>query len=80
MAVPAAIPRAAEAEIERQTISAYEGLMSAYDTLVAARARSAAAEAALRGTRLEVRAGAAPVLALLDADRGLLEAIATAGL
>lgn len=61
--------RAAEAEIERQTISAYEGLMSAHDTLVAARARSAAAEAALRGTRLEVRAGAAPVLALLDAER-----------
>lgn len=60
---------AAEREVERRTVAAYVAVTSAERTLTAARARRHASDAALRGVRLEVQAGAQPLLALLDAER-----------
>ena len=61
--------RATQAMIERQTISAYEALLSARATYDAATKRVEAAAAALRGVRLEAQTGAQPMLAVLDAER-----------
>jgi outer membrane protein len=60
---------AAEQEVERRTAAAYAALIGADRSQVAARARREASDAALRGVRLEVQAGAQPMLALLDAER-----------
>lgn len=61
--------RVTEAMVERQTIGAYEALMSARATYDAATKRVTAAAAALRGVRLEAQTGAQPMLAVLDAER-----------
>jgi len=58
---------------QQAAITAWENHQTARLMLTAAEARQAAASEALRGTRLEVEAGAKPQLALLDAQR---EAIA----
>lgn len=60
-------------EIESQARQSFAAVSSSQAVLVAAQARSAATQEALRGTRLEVSVGAKPQLALLDAER---EAIA----
>lgn len=59
---------------EQQAISAFAGLQSARAMLDASQARVAATQEALRGTRLEVKAGAKPQLALLDAEREAIQA------
>ena len=64
---------AAALEVESRARQSFVEVASARAVLAAAEARSAAAQEALRGTRLEVAAGAKPQLALLDAER---EAIA----
>ncbi|MDE8654042.1 TolC family protein [Novosphingobium album (ex Liu et al. 2023)] len=64
---------AAAQMVENQAVQAFAGVTSARAMLAAARARVSATEDALRGTRFEVKAGAKPQLALLDAER---EAIA----
>ncbi|BBC70986.1 conserved hypothetical protein [Altererythrobacter sp. B11] len=65
--------RAAELAVETQAITSFAALRTARLTQEAAARRVAATQEALRGTRLEVQAGAKPQLALLDAER---EAIA----
>jgi outer membrane protein len=50
-------------------VTAFASVESARAMLAAAQARVAATQEALRGTRLEVQAGAKPQLALLDAER-----------
>lgn len=67
---------AAEQEVERRTASAYAAAIGADRVLVAARARRQASDTALRGVRLEVQAGAQPMLALLDAERDAAAAAA----
>jgi outer membrane protein len=67
---------AAEQEVERRTAGAYAALIGADRALVAARARREASDTALRSVRLEVRAGAQPMLALLDAERDAAAAAA----
>lgn len=67
---------AAEQEVERRTAAAYAALIGADRILIAARARREASDAALRGVRLEVKAGAQPMLALLDAERDAASAAA----
>lgn len=67
---------AAEQEVERRTAAAYAALIGADRAMLAARARREASDAALRGVRLEVRAGAQPMLALLDAERDAAAAAA----
>ncbi|WP_439570731.1 TolC family protein [Sphingomonas sp.] len=67
---------AAEQEVERRTAGAYAALIGADRSLIAARARRGASDAALRGVRLEVQAGALPMLALLDAERDAAAAAA----
>lgn len=59
---------------EQAAITAYEELATARLMLDASEARDAAAREALRGTKLEVEAGAKPQLALLDAQREAIEA------
>lgn len=73
--------RAAQADADnaRLTVTqmatvAYEDLVTARAMLGAAQKRSDAADAALRGTGLEVKAGVKPQLALLDAEREAIEA------
>lgn len=70
--------RAAEDQARRDTeaeaIAAFEQLGAARRMLVAAIRRQAAAAEALRATRLEVRTGMKPQLALLDAEREALDA------
>lgn len=61
--------QATQAMVERQTITAWEALMSARASFDAATKRVEAARAALRGTRLESQTGAQPMLAVLDAER-----------
>ncbi len=75
--------RAAEADVdaarlavEQQAITGFSDVAAARAVLAAAAARLAANEAALRGTTLEVQAGAKPQLALLDAERETIEASA----
>jgi outer membrane protein len=65
---------AARAATEAETIAAYAWLEAARSMLAASRAREEAAKAALRSTRLEVRIGLKPQLALLDAEREALDA------
>ena len=59
--------------LEGMVIDAWHGLVTARRMTEASRLRSAAADEALRGTRLEAQVGAKPMLAVLDAER---EAIA----
>lgn len=73
--------RAAEADsadtrltVEQQAIVAYENVSAAKAVLAASEARVTATEAALRNTRLEVKVGAKPQLAQLDAEREAIEA------
>lgn len=66
--------RGARQAVEEQAIEAFEAVRTARAVLDAARARVAATEAALGGTRLEVKVGAKPQLALLDAEREAIEA------
>lgn len=61
-------------EVESRARQGFAAVRSANAVLAAARARHAAAQEALRGTRLEVAAGAKPQLALLDAEREAIEA------
>ena len=64
----------ARREIEAETIAAFEGLAAARRMTEAARRREEAAAEALRSTRLEVKTGMKPQLALLDAERESLDA------
>lgn len=74
----ASAARAAEAgarrAVEAATISAWEGLGAARRMAEAAARRRTAAAEALRATRLEVKVGMKPQLALLDAEREALDA------
>ena len=65
--------RQADQMLEGMVIDAWHGLVTARRMTEASRLRSAAADEALRGTRLEAQVGAKPMLAVLDAER---EAIA----
>lgn len=64
----------ARLQTEQAAISAFEEHATARLMLTASQARDAAAREALRGTKLEVEAGAKPQLALLDAQREAIEA------
>ena len=68
--------RQARDDITQAVIEAWSGLDSAERALDAARDGDAAAREALRGTRLEVRSGARPPLAELDAEREAIAATA----
>lgn len=68
--------RAARDDVTQAVIEAWSGLDSAERSLEAARDGDAAAREALRGTRLEVRSGARPPLAELDAEREAIAATA----
>lgn len=65
---------AARREIEAETIAAYEGLAAARLMAEATLRQQQAASEALRSTRLEVKTGMKPQLALLDAERESLDA------
>lgn len=67
---------AARLAVEQQAVAGYADLRAARAVLAASEARVTAAEDALRATRLEVKAGAKPALALLDAEREAIEASA----
>ncbi|MFA5989458.1 MAG: TolC family protein [Sphingomonas sp.] len=69
----------ADADYARQTVGqqaimVYEAMISGRAVAQAASARLSASEAALRDTVLEVKAGAKPLLAQLDAEREVIEA------
>lgn len=68
--------RQARDELMQAVIEAWSGLESAERGLDAAREGDTAAREALRGTRLEVRSGARPPLAELDAEREAIAATA----
>lgn len=68
--------RQARDEVTQAVIEAWSGLESAERGLDAARDGDSAAREALRGTRLEVRSGARPPLAELDAEREAIAATA----
>ena len=55
-------------------ITAWSGLATAGRMVTASAARVAAADEALRSTRLEAKVGAKPTLAVLDAEREALAA------
>jgi outer membrane protein len=59
---------------EQAAITAFDNHQTAKLMLTAAQARDKAAKEALRGTKLEVEAGAKPQLAQLDAEREAIEA------
>lgn len=61
--------RDARDQIDTAVISAWTGLSTARRMAEATLARSAAADEALRSTRLEAKVGAKPTLAVLDAER-----------
>lgn len=65
---------AARREIEAETVAAFEGLGAARRMADAARRQQQSAAEALRSTRLEVKTGMKPQLALLDAEREALNA------
>lgn len=69
----AADARLAEQGVRIAAVQGYQAVQTARAMLAAADQRAAATQEALRSTRLEVKAGAKPQLALLDATR---EAIA----
>ena len=62
---------------EQAAITAFSNYETAKLMLAAAQARNAATKEALRGTKLEVEAGAKPQLAQLDAEREAIDADAT---
>ena len=66
--------RSARRDIEVQTVIAWERLQAAQAQQAAANRQRAAAQGALRDARLEFRAGAKPMLAVLDAERDALAA------
>lgn len=66
--------RQADQTLEGMVIDAWQGLITARRMVDASRLRSDAAAEALRGTRLEAKVGAKPMLALLDAEREAIEA------
>lgn len=66
--------RDARDQIDTAVISAWTGLSTARRMEDASKARSAAAQEALRSTRLEVKVGAKPTLAVLDAEREAVSA------
>ncbi|WP_447932491.1 TolC family protein [Sphingopyxis fribergensis] len=68
--------RLARDDVTQAVIEAWTGLDSAEKSLDAAHDGEAAAREALRGTRLEVRSGARPPLAELDAEREAIAATA----
>jgi outer membrane protein len=68
--------RLARDDVTQAVIEGWTGLDSAAKSLEAARDGDAAAREALRGTRLEVRSGARPPLAELDAERESIAATA----
>ena len=68
--------RQARDDVTQAVIEAWSGLDSAERALDAARDGDAAAREALRGTSLEVRSGARPPLAELDAEREAIAATA----
>lgn len=68
--------RQARDDVTQAVIEAWHGLDSAERSLGAARDGQAAAQESLRGSRLEVRAGAKPPLAELDAEREAIAATA----
>lgn len=66
--------RSARRDIEVQTIVAWETLQAAQAQREAAERQRVAAQGALRDARLEVRAGAKPLLAVMDGERDALAA------
>lgn len=66
--------RDARDQVESAVISAWSGLSTAQRMVAASTARAAAADEALRSTRLEAKVGAKPTLAVLDAERDALSA------
>lgn len=66
--------RGAGLAVEGMVIDAWQGLVTANRMAEATTLRSAAAEEALRSTRLEAQVGEKPTLAVLDAEREALEA------
>lgn len=66
--------RETDQALEGLVIDAWQGLTTARRMTEASRQRREAAEEALRGTRLEARVGAKPMLAVLDAEREAIEA------
>lgn len=69
--------REARDSLQSAVISAWTGLLTAERMVVASAARTAAANEALRSTRLEAKVGAKPTLAVLDAEREALAAQAS---
>ena len=66
--------READQALEGMVIDAWQGLITAQRITDASRLRSLATAEALRGTRLEAKVGARPMLAVLDAEREAIEA------
>jgi len=64
--------------LQAETIAAYEGMAAARLMVSASARREAAAAEALRATRLEVKVGMKPQLALLDAEREAIDAAVAA--
>ncbi len=64
--------------LQAETIAAYEGMTAARLMVDASVRREAAAAEALRATRLEVKVGMKPQLALLDAEREAIDAAVAA--
>ncbi|MCB2060872.1 MAG: TolC family protein [Novosphingobium sp.] len=69
--------RGATLAVEGMVIDAWQGLQTAHRLAEATALRSAAANEALRSTRLEAEVGQKPTLAVLDAEREALEAEAS---
>ncbi|MCP5404192.1 MAG: TolC family protein, partial [Novosphingobium sp.] len=69
--------RGARLAVEGMVIDAWQGLLTAGRMAEATALRSAAANDALRSTRLEAQVGEKPTLAVLDAEREALEAEAS---
>lgn len=76
LAAAEARERAADDQVTQAVIEAWQGVATARAMLAAARDGASAAEEALRATRLEVRVGAKPPLAELDATREAMAAAA----
>jgi len=66
--------RQADQTLEGLVIDAWQALQTARRVVEASRLRNEAAAEALRGTRLEAKVGAKPMLAVLDAERDAIEA------
>ena len=73
LAASQARAREAALAVEGMVIDAWQGVQTAGDMVRASGLQKSAAEEVLRGTRLEAKVGAKPMLAVLDAER---EAIA----